>query len=130
MKKDFDNWNISKQQIHTNSDGPLFHEREIWFCSLGVNIGFEQDGTGSKYDRPILIMKGFNTHTFFCAALVGRKKEAWPYFYIGTVTGRDASVNLSQVRTLDTKRLIKKIGMLDKETYEKVKGNLQKRLFT
>ena len=26
-----------------------FHEREIWFCYLGVNIGSEQDGTRKTF---------------------------------------------------------------------------------
>ncbi|MBU2219125.1 hypothetical protein KKG15_01365 [Patescibacteria group bacterium] len=41
-EKDFDAWNIQKKKIHSRDEKILFHEREIWWCSLGVNIGFEQ----------------------------------------------------------------------------------------
>ncbi|MEK7104887.1 MAG: hypothetical protein AAB868_02505 [Patescibacteria group bacterium] len=40
MEKDFDNWNKRKKEI--NSEEPNFyHEKEIRWCSLGINIGNE-----------------------------------------------------------------------------------------
>ena len=42
---------------------------------MGVNIGFEQDGTGSNFDRPVLILKGFNKESFFGVALTGKKER-------------------------------------------------------
>lgn len=117
MDKDFDAWNSEKKVIHHSDSAPLCHEREIWFCAVGLNVGFEQDGTGTKYDRLILVIKGFNKRTFFGVTLTGHKKEKWPYYSIGQVAGRDASVNLSQVRTIDTKRLIRKITTLDKDIF-------------
>ena len=44
MEKDFDKWNESKKVIHHNNEDKFYHEREVWWCSLGINIGFEQDG--------------------------------------------------------------------------------------
>lgn len=41
MKKEFEKWNTTKMRINALADVPYFHEREIWFCSLGVNVGFE-----------------------------------------------------------------------------------------
>ena len=38
--KDFDRWNEQKKKLHDGEREVLFHEREIWWCSLGVNIGF------------------------------------------------------------------------------------------
>ena len=64
MQKDFDKWNLEKKSIHSNQEFPFYNEREIWWCSLGVNVGFEQDGTGQKFDRPVLVIKGFNKNTF------------------------------------------------------------------
>ena len=42
MKKDFKSWHGKKESLHHEKERPFFHEREVWFCSLGVNIGFEQ----------------------------------------------------------------------------------------
>jgi hypothetical protein len=44
MKKDFDGWNEKKKDTNEKI-GPFCHERELWWCTLGVNIGFEQDGS-------------------------------------------------------------------------------------
>ncbi|PJF32835.1 MAG: hypothetical protein CUN57_03820, partial [Phototrophicales bacterium] len=65
MQKDFDNWNVKKKSIHTDDKAPFCHEREVWWCSLGVNVGFEQDGTGKNYDRPVVILRSFNKNVFF-----------------------------------------------------------------
>lgn len=46
MKKDFDEWNAKKKEIHKGGEAPFYNEREIWWCALGANVGFEQDGTG------------------------------------------------------------------------------------
>lgn len=124
MKKDFDTWNGKKKSIQEEEENRRYHERDIWFCSLGVNVGFEQDGTGENFDRPVIIIKGFSADTFFAVALTGRKRDGKYYFFLGEIDGREASAVLSQVRILDTKRLVRKIGVLDKETFSKLKNAL------
>ena len=49
--KDFDKWNELKKKLHVRQERLLFHEREIWWCSLGVNIGFEENGKNEKTNR-------------------------------------------------------------------------------
>lgn len=55
--KDFDGWNILKQRI--DSRVPAFHvkEREFWYVHLGINVGVEENGKGSDFKRPVLVMK-------------------------------------------------------------------------
>ena len=127
--KDFDGWNKEKKQLHEKLLGLFYHEREIWWCSLGVNVGYEQDGTGSNYDRPVLVVRGFSPHTFFGVALTGHKKEGKWYVYLGKIEEVDASVVLSQARTIDTRRLVRKMETLDEKTFEKVCVALQHTLF-
>ena len=46
----FIEWTKLKIKLHIRSDEDVhFYEREIWWASLGVNIGFEQDG--KKYKK-------------------------------------------------------------------------------
>lgn len=49
--KDFASWLARKIQIDGMDDKkiPYFGEREIWYCSMGHNIGFEQDGKGADF---------------------------------------------------------------------------------
>ena len=129
MDKDFDGWNSKKKHIHSHAVAPFYHKREIWWCSLGVNVGFEQDGTGANYDRPVLVIQGFNPHVFFGVALTGKIKQGRYYAPIGKVEGREASVILSQARLIDTKRLIRKAGTLEKETFDRVCEELKRTFF-
>lgn len=60
MFKDFLSWHRKKEKIHNDFPRPFFHEREIWFCYLGANVGFEQDGQGIDFQRPVVIIRKFN----------------------------------------------------------------------
>ena len=43
--KNFDTWNKEKKNLeNVGHDTLAFHEREIWWCSIGFNLGDEQDG--------------------------------------------------------------------------------------
>ncbi|MFA7169790.1 MAG: hypothetical protein WC178_02965 [Candidatus Paceibacterota bacterium] len=57
--KDYKNWHNLKLKIENNGTKKKkkFREREIWWCSLGENIGFEQDGKNEKFERPILVLR-------------------------------------------------------------------------
>ncbi len=129
MNKDFDAWNTEKKVIHRQEAGLFCHPREIWWCSLGTNIGFEQDGTGKKFDRPVLVFRGFNERIFLGIALTGKKKEGKYYFHLGKVGGRDASAVLSQIRLIDTKRLVRKVMTLDDAVFGNLEDALKKVLF-
>src|SRR3989344_4637033 len=120
MEKDFDGWNRSKKKIQKSPKAPFYHEREIWWCSVGVNVGNEIDGTGERHDRPVLVLTPFNAETFFGVCLVGHKRTGRYYFPVGKLARRDAAANLSQLRLFDTKRLIRKIGTLDEKSFEKL----------
>ncbi len=120
MSKDFDSWNITKKAIDAGDSIPFYHEREIWWCSFGKNIGFEQDGTGKNFDRPVLVLRGFN-RIFFGLALTGKKRTGKFYYYLGTIENRDSSALLSQARIFDAKRLIRKMTTLDKKRFESVR---------
>jgi mRNA interferase MazF len=130
MEKDFDGWNIKKKAIDSNLPGIFCHSREIWWCSLGINIGFEQDGTGEYFDRPVVVMRAFSRNVFWGVALTSREKSGIFYFPIGLLEGRKAYAILSQIRLIDTKRLIRKGGILDEKIFEKLKSALQRTLFS
>ena len=69
MRKDFDKWNEEKKTIHTRVRAPFCHEREVWWCALGVNVGSEQDGSGVEYRRPVLVLKHLSKETFLAVPL-------------------------------------------------------------
>jgi len=121
MQKDFDGWNKEKKRIHTEEINRQYHAREIWWCSLGVNIGFEQDGTGEGHERPILILKGLSPNTCLAVSLTTSQKRHKMRIPIGTVEGKRAFVILSQMRVIDTKRLTNKLGFLSHSRFKTIR---------
>lgn len=130
MEKDFDSWNNVKKELHGHAERPAYYyEREIWWCSTGVNIGNELDGTGERCDRPVLIIRRFNVETFFGICLIGHERKGKYYFPLGKVGERSAVANLSQARLFDSKRLIRKIVTLDEPTFKRFRKVLSDVLF-
>ena len=121
MQKDFDTWNKNKKHIHSKNENKLYHEREVWWCSLGVNIGFEQDGTGSGGERPVLILKGFSKQVCLIIPLTTSEKKNPYHVSLGKVSDRNAFAIISQIRLIDTKRLINKIGFVEQKIFEKIR---------
>ena len=81
-KDEFNNWNAQKQNSHFEKQRPFFHEQEIWFCALGANIGFEQDGRGERFLRPVLILKKFNNEICWALPMTKNIKEGKYYITI------------------------------------------------
>ncbi len=129
MDKSFDEWNLVKKKINFQPKKVYYHPREVWWCSLGINIGSEQDGTGQNYDRPVLILKGFNRDSLLVIPMTGKRKIGKYYFYIGRISDRESSAIFSQIRLIDSKRLLRKMGMIDKATFAKIKTALVAALF-
>ncbi len=129
MKKDFKKWMEQKEKIHNDKVRPFFHEREVWFSSLGENIGFEQDGSGEKFMRPILILRKFNNDVIWAIPLTRTDKTGKYYFHISLVTddnadNRPSVVILTQLRLVDAKRLQYKIGTVKEDEFIKIKEAL------
>jgi mRNA-degrading endonuclease toxin of MazEF toxin-antitoxin module len=125
MQKDFDNWNTNKKQIHNNNENKLYSRREIWWCSLGTNIGFEQDGTGACGERPVLILKGFSKQVCVVLPLTTSEKNNPFHFYVGKIDNKNAWAITSQIRLIDTKRLINKIGFVEKKIFEDIRKTIK-----
>ena len=128
MGKNFDRWNELKKQVNDGALLPLYHEREIWWAHLGVNVGYEQDGTGRSYERPVLIMRGFSPHVCVVVPLTTSKKRDRFYISAGIVEGKHAAAIVSQIRLIDTRRLINKVGTLDRATFTPIRKAARKLL--
>lgn len=125
-KKDFQKWHSEKSSIHHDKKRPFFHVREVWFCSLGVNVGFEQDGGGDKYLRPVLILRKFNNEVLWALPFTKHNKKGKYYFSV-KISGSElpSALILSQIRLVDAKRLQYKIGDISEEEFLEAKKRLQ-----
>src|SRR3989344_1655211 len=80
MKKDFKKWHNKKALINERENRPGFHEREIWWCAIGVNVGFEQDGGGEDFLRPVIVFRKFNNEILWGIPLTQTRKNNVFYF--------------------------------------------------
>lgn len=120
MEKDFDAWNERKKEA--NAESPRFYTvREILWCRLGVNIGTEQDGKGEWYVRPCVILRGFGSDACLVVPLTTSERDHVLRIPIGMIEGQHARANVSQIRVVDTRRLMRKIGFLEKSTFVKLR---------
>lgn len=126
MKKEYDEWHRKKKILNEREDMDtiFFREKEVWWTALGVNIGFEQDGKGEEFRRPVLILKKFNKYAVLVVPLTTKIKKDNRYYVECSVANDDISrmAVISQVRLIDTKRFIDKLGVMNEDSYIKIKS--------
>lgn len=109
----FDNWSKLKQNIDSKKKAKRYNSGDVWWCSLGKNVGFEEDGKGDKFERPVLVLKDFNRHVCLIVPLTSKEKKDKFHFCLDNVDGVSAYAILSQIRLIDTKRLVNQVGFVD-----------------
>ena len=124
MFKDFWKWHKKKEQINNIAEAPLFHEREIWFCHLGNNVGTEEDGSGKDFLRPILILRKYNKDALTVVPLTRRRKDTEHYYSFETSDGKSTAI-LSQTRLVDARRLSYLVSTINKEDFQALKEKLR-----
>jgi mRNA-degrading endonuclease toxin of MazEF toxin-antitoxin module len=82
-----------------------FNEGEVWWCSVGLNIGEEEFGKGLSFERPVLIFKKFTRNSFLGLPLTSHRKEG-SWYVSCEVARREGSVMLNQARIFDRARLL------------------------
>jgi hypothetical protein len=113
----FDIWNTQKQLIHNKKVIRSFEERQIVFIKMGKNIGFEQDGKGKEFLRPVLIYKKFNDDQFIGFAMTSKYHKQEKFYY---KIKEDSYVILSQIKTYSAKRISHSIGKIPKEKMKEI----------
>ena len=105
MEKDFDTWNEQKKVLDTSGKVAFFRRREIHWCRMGLNVGYEQNGKGSEYQRPVLVIRKLGKYTFLGIPITTKIKSGFIYqgFYLSNGEKRIAVIG--QVRTFDARRL-------------------------
>ena len=118
----FEKWNILKQKSNFSKKIIGIKERDILFLKMGQNIGYEQDGKGEEFLRPVVVLKKFNKNMFLGIALTTQKKENVYHFEFQYKNKSDRVITnsaiLSQVKMYDTKRVKYKAGMINIEDFK------------
>ncbi len=122
--KDFDTWNNLKKNIDLISTTVFCNKRDVWWTSLGLNVGVEIDGKGTNFERPFLIIKKINKHSVLGIPLLSNK----PKFVnaISVIAGtKESFVVFNQIKVLSTKRLLRKIGTVSEDDFKRIIQGLQ-----
>ena len=122
------NWFKIKSQISILNKRPFTNEGEIWWCNLGQNIGDEENGKGDNFMRPVLVLKKFNRNICLCVPLSSQIKEN-KYYYTIEINQKLQSFLVSQIRTIDTKRFVKKKEQLRNQEFLEVKNYIKQTIF-
>lgn len=120
MEKDFDQWNTVKKKLDSRERGRTFNEREVWWCSVGLNIGFEVFGKNQFYNRPVLVLRKFSKFTFLGIPLTS-KIDKRPFRFSINLNGKSSNVILDQARCFDSRRLLNLEGVLTDKQFIAIK---------
>jgi mRNA interferase MazF len=125
--KNFNKWNELKKEIDIKNNVPdnFPKEGEVWMSSVGVNIGYEQNGSEDNFSRPMLIIKKFNNHMFWAIPLSTKQKDFDFYFNFTDPNNQKVSAILAQMKLVSVKRLKRDIYILPKNTLIDIKEKLK-----
>jgi len=109
--KIFTDWTKLKIRIHSSETNKnvYFKEGQVWWASVGQNIGVESNGKNKNYERPVIILKKFNGHSFLGITLSSKEKIGNYYIKLKNIKGVSNIINLSQIKNMSSKRLLRKI---------------------
>lgn len=119
-EKNFDSWTVIKKQINAMNGVAFAHPREIWWCSLGVNVGAEIDGKNDNFERPVIVMKVYNKDTLLVLPITCKPKHDVFHHKI-TTDQKVVWVKLTQARVISNKRLLRKVDVLGEVEFQFLK---------
>ncbi len=129
MDKNFDQWNNLKKIFEKEERKFFAHPREIWWCSLGVNLGAEIDGKNDNFERPVLVISVYSRETMFVLPITSKEKNDKFHFKIfvkikdiqtGEYKEKPVWIKLTQSRVISNKRLLRKLDLVSIDNFSKI----------
>lgn len=127
LSNELDIWNEQKKELNTKRNLPSFKEGEIWWCSVGQNIGREVYGKWNAFARPVYVYKKVAKDMFLWIPLTSQEKSGTWWHKIETHDKTRYAV-LPQIRLFSAHRLGELIIMLPEPDQESLKESLRKYL--
>jgi glycerol-3-phosphate cytidylyltransferase len=118
-----DKWNEVKKDIQ-NSRNKFFREKEIYFVSVGRNIGYEIYGKKDKFLRPVLVYKKLSRYNFIGIPLTTKEKSGDYFFNFLYKKDKISTALLNQIRVFDSKRIEYFSGKMKNEDFNKLEDKV------
>ncbi len=121
MDKQFEEWMDLKEKLHYQNLQPhLVKESEIWWASLGKNIGFEINGKSTLHTRPVIILKKLSKNFYLVVPTTSQiRKGTWYVNFSPSSLVKTGCIH--QIRTIDDRRLHSRMGQLSRVDFSKLK---------
>jgi len=115
--KAFNEWNEVKKEIDFHKKRKYFKQGQIYFVSVGQNIGYEIYGKGEEFLRPVLVFRKLSKDMFIGIPLTSNKKDGYFYYTFSYKNDKLSTALLSQIRNFDAKRIKYYSGTIDRYTF-------------
>ena len=119
----FDKWNKLKQIIDAKQRLISFRPRDIYFISVGQNVGCETFGKGGEFLRPVLVYKKLSKESFVGIPMTSKQKVG-SYFFNFCFKNKISTLMFNQMRVFDIKRVKFFYGRIGSNTLQ----NIEKRV--
>jgi len=119
--KQFDSWIQKKISIDCSTHRPPYvSEGDIWWASVGENVGSEVNGKSELFSRPVIVYRKL-AHGFYFVIPTSTKdkKGSWYVPYQQRDVANVAC--LHQSRAIDHRRILSKLGTLDDADFLRIK---------
>lgn len=115
----FETWNNLKQQTHSQNHKPPFvNVGDIWWTHIGHNIGYEINGKGKRFVRPVIVLHKLNAYIFLCVPLTSANKSG-SWYVSFSFQDKISVACLHQIRVIDYRRFADKFGEADEQDLKK-----------
>ncbi len=123
--KKFFEWIVLKRDLDKkNHKPPYVPEGEIWWASIGENVGAEINGKSRLFSRPVIVLKKLSKGFYFVVPTTTQVRNGNWYvvFYDNKFC---VTACLHQARPVDYRRFYSKLGELDKSEFDKLKKGFE-----
>ncbi len=123
--ENFDEWNALKQKLNKKETKVFFKEGEIWWVSIGQNIGEETYGKGGNFRRPVIVFRKLTGNSCIAIPLTSTEREGSWYFKF-EVDDIVRYAMMHQSRILSTKRFESRIATMSEKEFKELKNAVGK----
>jgi len=115
-----------KERLHSKiCKAPYVNEGEIWWASIGENVGSEINGKSKLFSRPVIIFRKLS-HSFYFVIPTTTQHRTGNWYVNFKQGGKSGTGCLHQARAIDYRRLYSKLGELDPLDFIDIKKGFEK----
>lgn len=121
-------WNVVKIELHRGGVFRNIKEGDVWWCSMGENVGVEINGKQEFFLRPVLVLKKLSRYGFMGIPLTSQPhKGSWYVSF--EFKNKIQNAVLAQARVLSVYRLRRKMGVVPNSDLELVRAGFRELYF-